>query len=287
MQERELTIPLEGRTLRGVRYGTGPRKVLALHGWLDNAESFSALAPLIVRDDVELVALDFCGHGLSEPPAPGASFHYLDHVADLAATVAHLQWDAFDLIGHSMGGGLALVYTALFPQQVRTLVSIDALGPMGQKDEETPKIMAEAVAARLSGPPPAREFATFDEAVDARCKDGHILRESAERLARRGVAETESGFVWTADRRHRLPSLSRLTQGQIRALLDAIACPVLVLWAKDSQYAAMVERLKGRADRLKNAHVLALSGGHHLHMDAPEPVAEAIVAFLSRSHDAG
>lgn len=268
--------------MRGLHYGSrGEVRILALHGWLDNAESFSALAPRIVSGNAELVALDFCGHGLSDPPPAGASFHYLDHVADIAATVAHLEWETFHLIGHSMGGGLALVYTALFPKKVMSLVSIDALGPMGQKDEETPRIMAEAVTARLSGPPPARTFTGFDEAVDARCRDGHIERTSASQLAKRGVAQIESGFVWTADRRHRLPSLSRLTQGQINALLAAVECPTLVLWARDSQYASLVDRLKGRADRLKDVRVEALPGGHHLHMDQPEPVAECINAFLA------
>ncbi|KAM6137094.1 LOW QUALITY PROTEIN: serine hydrolase-like protein 2 [Pterocles gutturalis] len=80
--------------------------VLCLHGWLDNANTFDKLIPLLPRD-CYYVAMDFSGHGLSSHRPAGSPYHFLDYVTDVCRVAAALQWRRFTLMGHSMGGSVA------------------------------------------------------------------------------------------------------------------------------------------------------------------------------------
>ncbi|MEZ5601350.1 MAG: alpha/beta fold hydrolase [Candidatus Competibacteraceae bacterium] len=73
--------------------------VLALHGWLDNAASFDALAPLL--PNTRLVALDLTGHGRSEHRPAGVHYHFVDFIPDVVAAADALGWNRFALLGHS------------------------------------------------------------------------------------------------------------------------------------------------------------------------------------------
>ena len=69
---KELTFSTRYGEIAALQWGTGnPNKVLALHGWLDNAASFSHLAPLLLEQQLEITAIDFPGHGWSDHRAPG------------------------------------------------------------------------------------------------------------------------------------------------------------------------------------------------------------------------
>ncbi|XP_064011176.1 serine hydrolase-like protein 2 isoform X1 [Pogoniulus pusillus] len=80
--------------------------VLCLHGWLDNANTFDRLIPLLPKG-YYYVAMDFSGHGLSSHRPAGVPYHFLDYVIDVRRVAAALQWRRFTLVGHSMGGSVA------------------------------------------------------------------------------------------------------------------------------------------------------------------------------------
>uniref|UniRef100_A0A8C4JD41 Serine hydrolase like 2 n=1 Tax=Dromaius novaehollandiae TaxID=8790 RepID=A0A8C4JD41_DRONO len=80
--------------------------VLCLHGWLDNANTFDRLIPLLPTDH-RYVAMDFSGHGLSSHRPAGLPYHFLDYVSEVCRVAGALQWRRFTLMGHSMGGSVA------------------------------------------------------------------------------------------------------------------------------------------------------------------------------------
>lgn len=105
MSLQPFELQVGGARVAGLRnHGGGPR-VLALHGWLDNAASFVPLAPHLSA--LQLVAIDLPGHGHSAHLPAGASYTTaaaICHVLDVADA---LGWDRFSLLGHSMGAGIA------------------------------------------------------------------------------------------------------------------------------------------------------------------------------------
>ena len=89
------------------------------------------------------------------------------------------------------------------------------------------------------------------------------------------------GFVWSSDPRLTLPSLMRYTQAQVDDVIAAIACPTLAVFADPAQPYLPDEERRRRTALLPQGRLLALPGGHHLHMQQPEPVAAAIAAFFA------
>ena len=86
MTVQEVAFDVALGRITGLRSGMpGRRKVLALHGWLDNAASFVPLAAQL--PDLDLVMLDLPGHGRSAHLPPGADYNLmvtLNAVLDVA-----------------------------------------------------------------------------------------------------------------------------------------------------------------------------------------------------------
>lgn len=253
--------------------------VLALHGWLDHAGSFAALAPRL--NGCRTVAVDLPGHG-DTPLDPGGDCHqFLDGVVAIHQALDALGWERAHLLGHSMGAALALLFGAAFPQRVRTLISIDMLGPITDAPGDFPQRLARAVFARLSYRESRRFFSSRDEAIAARERPD-LSRPGAEILAERGLEQTAEGWTWRGDRRLKLPSLARLTEDQVLAAVRAAEFPVLVIRAEGERGPALEAMFERRLEKLPHASFQRLPGGHHLHLENPEPCAATILDFLRR-----
>ncbi|MFJ2744866.1 alpha/beta fold hydrolase [Streptomyces sp. NPDC087440] len=74
----------------------------------------------------QLVLLDLRGTGASATPADPATYRCDQQVQDVEALRTHLGLDRVDLLAHSAGGDLALLYAATYPQRVRTLTLVTA-----------------------------------------------------------------------------------------------------------------------------------------------------------------
>jgi pimeloyl-ACP methyl ester carboxylesterase len=278
LDAEEFLIEAHGRRYQALAWGEeSGEPVLATHGWMDNAASFAALAPLL--DGWRVVAIDLPGHGRSEPIAEGGFYHYIDHVWDLHAVLDGLGWQQVTLLGHSMGGALSSLYAGTLPERVKKLITIDALGPIWDTPEQFPQRLRDGLEARARHKYRQRFFEHREQAVNARHADGNLSPQAAELLATRGIERTEEGWTWCVDRRHRLPSVIRMTEPQIAAVISAIQAPTLVVGARDTHYQVLREMLKKRVRQVPRGRLVELDGGHHLHLDQPEAVARVIRAF--------
>ena len=287
LEEIALDTPL-GRTAglrRPARHANAPR-VLALHGWLDNAASFVPLAPLL--PDLELVALDLPGHGLSAHLAPGADYSFPGAVNAVLDAADALGWERFSLLGHSMGAGIASLLAAACPERVERLVAIEALGALAEDPGRTAERMREAIAAsRALRGKSLRVFPDLALAVRARMtagtRVGSRLAESAARLlVERGSRAVDGGYIWSSDPRLTLPTFLRPTQAQVNDLVAGIACPARVIFADPAQPYLPDALRRERAALLPRGELVVIEGGHHLHMEEPEEVAAAIGDFFTR-----
>src|ERR1017187_5202489 len=89
-------------------------RVLALHGWLDNAASFDRL--LEEMSGYHIVAIDFLGHGLSDSLPMGTFYHFIDLVPFLHSVLNALRWKNCIFLGHSMGAAAGCLYAGAFPE---------------------------------------------------------------------------------------------------------------------------------------------------------------------------
>ena len=289
---REFVVDTAFGRLTGLRCGTsGTPRVLALHGWLDNAASFVPLAAQ--WGDIELVALDLPGHGASAHLPPSADYTVaVDAHAAFAAADA-LGWDRFHLLGHSLGGAVASVMAAAMPQRITRLALIEALGALAEHEARTAARLREAFAAHanLAGKT-LRVFADLATAVRVRMQADGLSEAAARLLVERGIApvpasggqadEQQSGYVWRSDPRLTLATAVRMSEAQVRDLIASIQCPTRVVYAEPAQsYFPDVLR-RERATLLAHGELVVMAGGHHLHMEDPAGVATAFGDFLSR-----
>ncbi len=282
MQDTGFDLP-QGRVAALRNGGSGPR-VLALHGWLDNAASFVPMAPYL--RDLDLVALDLPGHGHSAHVPAGAEYGFPGALATVLDVADALGWESFALLGHSMGAGIASLLAAACPARVERLLAIEMLGALAEEPARTARRMREAVAAQRAGVGKRlRVFPDVDTAVRARLHAGRVpgsgLDETLLRLlVERGLQPVAGGWAWRSDPRLLLPTFARLTTAQVDDVLAAVECPTLAVFADPAQpYLPDAERRR-RVALLPQGRMLLLPGGHHLHMQQPAVVAAAVVDFL-------
>ena len=278
---RGFSLQVPGGRIAGLRAGAvGAPRVLALHGWLDNAASFVPLAAHL--GDVDLVAPDLPGHGQSFHLAPGADYSFAGAVHTVLDVADALEWETFTLLGHSMGAGIASLVAAGCPERVERLVAIEALGALPDVAERTAARLREAVVARRAlRDKQLRVFADPAPAVRARMAANALGEASARLLVERGLKEVEGGFTWSSDPRLTLPTMVRMTPEQVDDLVAGITCRTRVIYADPPQpYLPEPDRSR-RARLLPRGELAVVPGGHHLHMEQPADVAAAIGDFLA------
>ena len=236
--------------------------VIALHGWLDNANSFARLAPKL--SGLRIVAVDFAGHGHSDHRPRGAGYALADYAFDVLCVAEQLGWKQFALLGHSLGAIVSVIIAGSFPERVTRLALIDGIVLRSGPDIDAAENMSKALEAQLAhGHKRKSVHPTLDRAIEARMKGMvAVSREAAELLAQRGLMPVPGGYSWRSDSRLTLPSPLRLTDAQAMSFVRRVTCPTMLVVAEEGMLVSHPELL----DRLPFT-LERLAGGHHLHLN--------------------
>ncbi|HEX7348095.1 MAG TPA: alpha/beta hydrolase [Rhodanobacteraceae bacterium] len=277
----ELRIPTPLGELTALQWGsTDAPPLLALHGWLDNAASFVRLAPLLA-DRRRVIALDLPGHGHSAHlPAAARRYHFVDQIDVVLDAADALRLARFDLLGHSLGAGIAALTATAAPARIRKLALIEGLGPLADDGSKTFTRWLDAHASRVHAHRPPRAFATIDDAVTARVAAGGLDATEARPIVERNLIAAAGGFAWRSDPRLRRTTPIRIAESQVRAILVGIHAPTLLLLADPATPYLPADLMRARAACVADIRVAHLAGPHHLHIHAPAAVADAVQAFL-------
>jgi pimeloyl-ACP methyl ester carboxylesterase len=270
---RELRIAIPGMELSGLAWGEPDAQPLVLlHGWLDNAASFSLLAPYLA-DRFHVIALDLPGHGHSDHLPPGTIYQHVDYVRAVLAAVDTLALPRFHLLGHSLGAGVATMVAIAAPERVRALGLIEGLGPLGDDGSRTLERFRDALASKVDGNRPLRVFPSIDDAARARALASSLDAGLARYIVARGLREVDGGYSWRSDPRLSQPTAIRLAETQIMQLLLGLAARTSLLLARPHPPYLEPEALQVRIDCVDEITVTSMDGGHHLHLEHPEAVA--------------
>ncbi|XP_009868095.1 PREDICTED: serine hydrolase-like protein 2 [Apaloderma vittatum] len=269
--------------------------VLCLHGWLDNANTFDKLIPLLPRD-CYYVAMDLSGHGLSSHRPAGSVYYLLDYVSDVRRVAAALQWRRFTLMGHSMGGSVAAMFCFLYPEMVDKLILLESLGFLLAPEDTEAWLKSKrmvidrllSLEAKQQTPRARSPEAALQRLLEA---NRHLTAEGGAILLQRGATETPAGLVYNRDMRVNMQIRESLTVEQCVKLLQKIQDRVLIVLAQDGLL--VPDKLDSRnhfAKALREAfestlkehiQVAEVPGSHFVHLNEPEVVSGIISSFLT------
>ncbi|WP_232323285.1 alpha/beta hydrolase [Photobacterium sp. J15] len=254
-----------------------------LHGWQDNAASFDGLFPLLAKY-YHLIAIDWPGHGLSQPRGIDNYYYFFDYVDDLNQFIAMLPADEVLLVGHSLGALVAGSYAAAFPEKVKGLVMIEGLAPLHESPENVAKRLRDGIGSRQryrqrAELRAARYMQSFQEALELRCAVNRLSPEQLTPLVERATYQDGQQWYWRHDNRLRCDSLYRMAHDHARALMTEIQCPVLSI-VGNRGFKELKQPEAGRL-WLHDSTQVEVDGGHHCHIESPSAVCEHIIVFGS------
>ena len=261
--------------------------LLLIHGGRDHCRNWDWVAEQL-RADYHVIAPDLRGHGDSQWMI-GGTYSYAEYTYDIAQLIHQMELAPLTIIGHSMGSGIGLRYTGIYPDNVNKIVGIEGLGSAPQRARERADKSpherftdwieeTRALAARAP-----HRYTTFDEALK-RMQDAnkHLRADQARHLTMHGINQNEDGtYSWKFDNYVRAFTPFGIDEAETQSLWQRITCPTLLIRGADSSAEDPFEL--GIPDHFKNAEFVTVEdAGHWVHHDKLDEFLELVRAFLGR-----
>ncbi|MEE2778498.1 MAG: alpha/beta hydrolase [Acidobacteriota bacterium] len=260
--------------------------LLLIHGGRDHAHNWDWVARRL-RDDYHVVAPDLRGHGDSGW-ASGGMYTQSDFVLDVAQLLDALDQYPALLLGHSLGGAIALHYTGTYPEKIAKVIAIEGMGPPPEMldrraGSEAWTRMSEWIGKmqNLAGRVPHRYPSVEDAMHRMQEANAHLSDDQARHLTVHGVARNENGtYSWKFDNYVRALGPYQFSQADLSSIWRRIACPTLLVrgtesWASDPE-------TDGRIGDFQDARLVNFEGaGHWVHHDCLEEFLDSVTEFLA------
>jgi len=233
-------------------------KLLILPGWGSNSGRWQRVRELLEENGIEVLVLDLPGFGLSSPPPE--VWGRLDYINWIFERTKEKNWQKFNLLGHSFGGGIAAKIAANFPEEIEKLIlcapaiirrrSIKSylfywLAFLGKKIFSLPGLkklspLAKKIIYKLAG---TRDYYVADE----------IMKEVMKK-------------IWIEE--------------DLLLVLEKIEIPTLILWGEKDDVLPLKDAYIIK-EKIKNSEIKIIPKAKHSpHREIPEELAESIIKFI-------
>jgi len=271
--------------------------IVMLHGWMDVGASFQFVVDAMASERAVL-APDWRGFGLTDTRGAD-NFWFPDYLADLDCLLDHYLPDqAVDVVGHSMGGNIIMLYAGARPERIRRIVNLEGFGMAQTQPAQAParyaKWMDELKKLRRG----EMDLQTYPDVSGVARRlmrtNPRLSQDKADWLAAHWSApatRADGTTAWSilGEAAHKLVNANLYQVDEVVAAYRAIAAPVLAVDAVDGivktwrargiedDFLARLQHVRGiRIEHLPDA-------GHMLHHDQPARVAALIDAFLNEN----
>lgn len=278
----------------------GGAPLVLAHGWMDVGASYQFMVDALTPDFFAgrfIIAPDWRGFGRSTGPACD-HYNFADYLGDLECLLDHYVGDrAVDLVGHSMGGNIAMMYAGTRPRRIRRLVNLEGYGLPATRPAQAPGRYAkwlDEIKALHRGEMALRTYDDLPGVAARLMKTNHRLPQAkADWLAtqwseERVQADGSTRRVILGDAAHRIinPQLFRVEE--MLALYAAIQAPTLMVDASDDSLAGWWDGRYTRAEFHERLNAVPnvrreviQDAGHMLHHDQPQALAALLEDFLA------
>ena len=269
----------------------GQAPMVMLHGWMDVAASWQFVVDALAQGR-HVIAPDWRGYGLTQGP-PTDNYWLPDYMADLDFLLDHYAGaQPVDLVGHSMGGNIAMMYAGVRPERVRRLINLEGFGMARTEPAQAPgryaKWMDELKSLRR-GEMALKAYADSAGVASRLMKTNPRLPADKAAWLATHWARTNAQGQWEilGDAAHKVINANLYQVDEALAIYARITAPTLAVeasenhldkwWGGKYTMAQYRERIKSVPD--VRIGVIE-DAGHMLHHDQPEELAAMIEAFL-------
>lgn len=265
MQNGELEI--DGRRWSFIEAGQGDL-LLLFHGTLSGKETFAGQIDRLAEDR-RVVAVDWPGHGGTEFDPAG--WTVADLVGSVPRLIDSLGATTATIVGLSQGGAIGMRAAICHPDRVEALITMSA-GP----DRPSPEVVAAMrdLGLLLANGDDQERRAVLESMQAKWYHAPGWVAANPDRAA-------EEVELMLSHPREGMPGATRIptTYDSVEDRLSEIKCPTLIIWGEHDMRASWGERM---AAAIPDSRLEILKGaGHHVTLDAPQEVADAIAGFLA------
>lgn len=231
--------------------------LLILPGWGSNSLRWQRVKELIEERGIKVLILDLPGFNITPSPArPWGSDDYLNWIFQ---KIKEKNWQKFNLLGHSFGGGLAVKMAAENPEVIEKLI-----------------LAAPAIIKRKS----IKTYlfyliASFGKKI-FNLPGLKIFYPSAQKLIYK-LAGTRDYYL--ADRIMK-ETMKKIKKEDLEKYLEKIKIPTLILWGKKDDVLPLKDANKIK-EKIRGSELKVISGARHSpHQETPEELAKIIINYL-------
>ncbi|HOK35280.1 MAG TPA: alpha/beta hydrolase [Candidatus Pacearchaeota archaeon] len=234
------------------------QKLLILHGWGSNSERWQKVKEIIEKEGIDILIPNLPGFGFTPPPEkPWGVDDYLNWVLNF---LKENNWQKFNLLGHSFGGGISVRLAQTHPEMIEKLI---LCAPAVIRNEKPKRILffssLGSVGKKILSLPGFKKLYPVSQKLISK------IYGSKDYYAAEGVMKDTFKKVISED---------------LKFALEEIKAPTLILWG-DKDEMLPVEHAYILHQKIKNSKLIIFPGGKHsLNIQMPEKIAESILKFL-------
>ena len=270
--------------------------LVLLHGWMDVGASYQFVVDALPQGFAQgrtIIAPDWRGFGLTRPEPKPDYYAFANYLGDLDQLLKHCAGDRpVDLVGHSMGGNIAMLYAGVRPERVRRLVNLEGFGMPATRPAQAAQRYADwldALDALQEGAFALNTYDSADSVAQRLVKTNPRLAPDKAAWLARHWAQPDAAGRWhiLGDAAHKTPNPQLYRADETLAIHSAITAPVLAVeadsdsmgrWWKD-RYS--LDEYHQRLQVVPDCRTAVVqNAGHMLHHDQPQAVAALIEDFL-------
>lgn len=266
--------------------------LVMVHGWMDVAASYQFVVDALSHDHY-VIAPDWRGYGLTD--AGGVdNFWFPDYLADLDFLLDHYAPQGpVNLVGHSMGGNVVMLYAGARPERVHRLINLEGFGMPATRAEQAPgryaKWMDELKALRRG----ELELKSYDSVAGVAQRlmktNPRLGADKANWLAPHWACERSAGrWHIMGHPAHKVSNAQLYRLDEVLELYRRISMPLLAVEASDSSLDRWwkgkytLEQYHERLQAVPQVQIARVEdAGHMIHHDQPEALAQLIERFIA------
>jgi len=266
--------------------------LVMVHGWMDVAASYQFVVDALAQDHY-IIAPDWRGYGQTETPGVD-NFWFADYLADLDFLLDHYAGDQpVHLVGHSLGGNVAMAYGGVRPERIRRLVNLEGFGLPASQPDQAPRRLVQwldELKELHRGELNLKAYSGMGGVTRRLMKTNpRLSQDKADWLAQHWAHENAQGqWEILGHPAHKIISAHLYQVEETLALYRRLTMPVLAVEAADNSLETFwsgrytLAEYHERLQSIPQVEIATIpNAGHMLHHDQPELLAAMIERFLA------